>query len=126
VLLPLLSSALFAVTASEAPDSPVIGDCVNKRSAVGFPHKAHIELTDCTSCHHTSEGLTAASDMEVPKCATCHFRPEKESTPGCLEMSIKTNPYHMVCIDCHKDTVAEGPASPAPTKCDACHPKDEG
>jgi hypothetical protein len=33
------------------------------------------------------------------------------------EMSLKKNPFHMVCIDCHK---AE---TKGPTKCDDCHPK---
>ena len=32
-------------------------------------------------------------------------------------MSLKKNPFHMVCIDCHKEQ-AKGP-----TKCDDCHKK---
>jgi len=116
----LFSVGLFAATAKEAPESATIDDCVNKKAAVEFPHALHFETIECTTCHHNQEGLTADSDMEVEVCGSCHTTPEVAETPGCSEMSMKKNPYHLNCVACHK----EGEAGP--TKCDECHPKAEG
>lgn len=108
----------LAATAKEAPTDVVIDQCMAKKSAVNFPHGAHLELTECTTCHHTNEGLTADSDMEVPSCVSCHKDPEGE-TPDCAQMSLSKNPYHITCVTCHKESGSEN----APTKCDGCHPK---
>lgn len=128
----LITLAVLAATASlvalaEVPENITIDGCATKKAAVEFPHKAHFEFTDCVTCHHTTEGLTLekAGEMEVASCASCHMEPEKAETPVCTEASTKKNPYHIVCITCHKETVAEKADSPAPTKCVACHPKAE-
>lgn len=110
-----------AATVAEAPETATIDDCMDKKAAVEFPHKVHWELTDCTTCHHTSEGLTADADMEVQPCSACHVEPEAETTPDCSQMSLKKNPFHINCVDCHKESGKET----APTKCDDCHPKAE-
>ena len=107
------------------PDAVTIDDCAKKKSAVEFPHKAHVGLTECATCHHTQKDLTADSG-EAEKCSGCHNEPEKEDTPKCSEMSTSKNPYHATCIKCHKDEVKKNAESKAPTKCDACHPKAEG
>lgn len=119
-ILMLGSVAVFAATAKDSPESIVIDDCAAKQSAVNFPHKAHQELTECVTCHHTQEGLTADSDMEVQTCSSCHLEPEAEETPSCTEMSTKKNPFHIGCIGCHKESGKET----APTKCTDCHPKE--
>lgn len=112
---------LFAVVvvASEAPEATTIDDCVAKKAAVEFPHAAHYEVTECTTCHHTSEGLTAetAGGMEVQACGACHTTVEEATTPECSQMSLKKNPFHISCVGCHKEEAA------GPTKCDECHPK---
>lgn len=104
-----------------AGDVLTIDECANKKSAVTFPHEAHQELADCSTCHHTQEGLAAGGEGE--KCSACHLEPEDAGTPKCSEMSMSKNPYHAKCIKCHKDAVKEDEASKAPTKCDGCHPK---
>jgi hypothetical protein len=118
-LLIVLFAVTFAVGAAvKPPDEVVIDAAQAKKSAVTFPHADHVErLPDCTTCHHTSEGLTASSGQEVASCTSCHLDPEKAETPGMREMSLKKNPFHMVCIDCHKEETK------GPTKCDDCHPK---
>lgn len=122
----LLGLAVFVLTAGIAlaaphhgPESVVIDAAAAKKGPVTFPHAKHQELTQCDTCHHVNEGMTAATadDTKVQKCAACHLDPEKAETPGMREMSMKKNPFHMVCIDCHK-TEAKGP-----TKCDDCHTK---
>jgi hypothetical protein len=115
----LLAVGAFA---AEAPEATTIDDCVAKKAAVEFPHAAHFEATECTTCHHTSEGLTAdsAGGMEVQACGACHTTPEEATTPECSQMSLKKNPYHIACVGCHKE------ASAGPTKCDDCHPKADG
>lgn len=113
--------ALSAVVVmAEAPENITLGGCADKKAAVEFPHAAHYELTECSTCHHTQEGLTADSEEAVEACISCHLEPEVEGTPRCGEMSVKKNPYHIKCIGCHKEQDA-GPAT-----CDECHPKAEG
>jgi hypothetical protein len=109
----------FALSAAvKAPDEIVIDAAKDKRAAVTFPHEAHAERVEsCVTCHHTSEGLTASSGQNVESCTSCHLDPKEAATPGMREMSLKKNPFHMACIDCHK---AE---TKGPTKCDDCHPK---
>lgn len=118
-LLIVLFAVTFAVGAAvKAPDKIVIDAAQAKRSAVTFPHAEHVKnVTDCTTCHHTTKGLTASSGQDVATCSSCHLAPEKAETPAMGEMSLKKNPFHMGCIDCHKER-AKGP-----TKCDDCHPK---
>jgi hypothetical protein len=116
-----LATLLFVgalVVAGTAPDEISLDGCGEKKAAVAFPHGAHLELTECTTCHHTAEGLTAESDMEVKTCKSCHLNPEAEDTPSCSEMSLSKNPYHKLCISCHKEQ-AKGPS-----KCNDCHPKE--
>ena len=129
-LLVLLATAALVAVAEEAkvPENITIDDCADKKAAVEFPHKAHFEVSDCGTCHHTQEGLTAetVAEMAVEKCGGCHNEPEKAETPKCSEMSSKKNPYHLLCITCHKDYVKENADSKAPTKCNDCHPKVEG
>lgn len=117
----LFAVTSFAVTAKEAPETATLDQCMAKKAAVEFPHATHWELTECTTCHHTQEGLTADSDMEVETCVSCHKEPEAAETPSCTEMSLTKNPYHVGCVDCHKESGSEN----APTKCDECHPKAE-
>jgi hypothetical protein len=121
----LFSAAIIAATAAEAPENVVIDDCVNKKAAVEFPHKAHMEQVECVTCHHTQEGLTADSDMEVEACGTCHNEPEDAETPVCSQMSLSKNPFHITCVGCHKEKLAEDETFAGPTKCDGCHPKAE-
>ena len=105
---------------AQTADLDYLSQKVAKKSAVNFPHSAHLELTECTTCHHTNEGLTADSDMEVQPCVACHQNPEGE-IPDCAQMSLSKNPYHITCVTCHKESGSEN----APTKCDGCHPPAE-
>ena len=107
------------------PENITIDQCATKKAPVEFSHKAHFEYATCVDCHHTSEGLTLenAAEMKVATCGSCHNAPEKPETPICSSASAKTNPYHINCIGCHKETVAKNAESKAPTKCTECHPK---
>ncbi|MDX1643879.1 MAG: cytochrome c3 family protein [Thermoanaerobaculia bacterium] len=117
----LLVAAIVVAAPHHAPEEVVIDAAVNKRAAVEFPHKLHQEnVESCATCHHESEGLTAEADEEVEACSSCHLDPEDPETPSMRELSMKKNPYHILCVDCHK---AE---EKGPTKCDECHPKAEG
>ena len=123
-VLVLLGISALVIAASGlmvvAGDTITIDGCANKKSAVVFPHKAHEGLTECSTCHHTQEGLTADSEEAVEECISCHLEPEVDGTPRCGEMSLKRNPYHINCVGCHKEQSA------GPTKCDECHPKADG
>lgn len=120
----LVSTAVFAATAKEAPETVTLDDCMAKKSAVTFPHAKHVEAKlECKTCHHTQADLVADSETVVETCASCHLEPEKAETPKCSEMSTKKNPFHIMCLGCHKDTVKADATKKAPTKCDDCHPK---
>jgi len=116
----LTSAILFAGTAAkDSPETITIDACADKQAPVEFPHKSHQELTECSTCHHTQEGLKADSATVVEPCRACHVEPEAATTPVCSQMSTKKNPFHLTCITCHKESGKEN----APTKCVDCHPK---
>ena len=121
-----IMAAATLVAFAEVPEDITIDGCKAEKTGVAFPHKAHFEYSDCVTCHHTSEGLTAetVADMTVETCFSCHAEPEKAETPSCKEKSLKKNPYHILCVGCHKEYIAEHADSPAPKKCTACHPKE--
>jgi len=115
--------AMFVACASlAAPTTPpehiTIDDCVNKKSAVEFPHAMHFEKLECVTCHHTQETLSKETADQAKPCSECHVKPEEASTPICSQMSPKKNPFHIKCMGCHKEQ------EKGPTKCDACHPKE--
>ncbi|MGD8375345.1 MAG: cytochrome c3 family protein [Acidobacteriota bacterium] len=113
----------FQVIAATPPESITIDMCQSKQAAVTFPHGAHVEVTECSTCHHTQPDLTVETADSVVKCSDCHVDPKDAATPDCAQMSMSKNPFHSLCISCHKDTVAKDSASKAPTKCTECHPK---
>ncbi len=130
----LICTLALAVTAESAhaqtapPEDITIDACAAKRPAVAFPHKDHFDRLECKTCHHSQEDLTleaVAGGMTVEGCADCHLKPEEEDTPICTEQSLKTNPFHILCVDCHKEKLAEDESLSAPTKCAQCHPKEE-
>jgi hypothetical protein len=110
----LISSASLAAP----PEHITIDDCVAKKSAVEFPHAAHFDVTECSTCHHTQEDLSLETADQAKPCSECHNTPEKAGTPGCSETSLKKNPFHINCVSCHKEKEA------GPTKCNDCHPKN--
>lgn len=114
--LAVAATALFA--AVKVPETVVIAQAKNKQPEVVFPHKKHVDnKIACDRCHHTNKGLTATATAEVKPCAACHLDPEKPEIGSIRELSLTKNPYHKLCIDCHKK---EGKG---PTKCVDCHKK---
>ncbi len=108
-------AVVLAGVANKAPDSVVLDKASTKRTPVTFPHKAHQDVTACSTCHHTNAELKAGSAEEVKPCAACHLDPDKPTTPSMREMSLTKNPFHKLCIDCHKQQ------GKGPTKCVDCH-----
>ena len=120
----ILAGSTFIAGAATPPEKVKIDDCVTKKSAVEFPHGAHVKaIAECKTCHHTQPALTATSTEKVETCGSCHVAPEKAETPKCSEMSATENPFHMSCVKCHKEELAKKADTKAPTKCDQCHPK---
>jgi len=126
VALIVVMAVAVAALAAEMPAKITIKDCVATKTAVEFDHKAHVATgAACVKCHHTSEGLTAetVATATVPKCGSCHTKPEKAETPACSGKTMKDNPYHISCHGCHKEAKAADAKSTAPTACTGCHPK---
>ncbi len=108
--------ATYAMAAQTPPETVSIKAAQAKKAPVEFPHAKHLKLVDkCSVCHHTNEGLTAANAEGVKACSECHLDPAKPEIPGMREMSMTKNPFHELCIKCHKEQ-AKGP-----TKCADCH-----
>ena len=123
-LIVMLSAVgMLAYGAATIPDEITIDDCQSKQPAVKFSHKAHTAKTDCVTCHHTQKGLTADKASEAKACDSCHNAPEKAEMPKCSEMSLTKNPYHIACINCHKQELKKNAQAKAPTKCTDCHVK---
>ena len=111
----------FASTAAyghHTPATTTISAAAKKQPAVPFAHEKHVtRAKSCDTCHHTDKGLTKETDKNVKKCSACHLDPAKPTTPSMREMSLQKNPFHMLCINCHK-TGKKGPVA-----CTGCHVK---
>lgn len=96
------------LSAKAPPKTVTIDKCKNKKSGVAFNHEAHAKKQKiaCKTCHHKGTGKT---------CYSCHKGKAKDKTPGCAEMSMKKNPYHITCVGCHKKN-GKGPKT-----CKKCH-----
>lgn len=114
---------LMGVSIAYAHHGPIeitIDEAAKKQAPVVFPHGKHsADLVDsCDTCHHMNKGLHADSDLSgVKPCSECHLDPKGDDTPSMREMSPKKNPFHIVCVGCHK---AE---KKGPTRCTDCHKK---
>jgi hypothetical protein len=115
-----LAAVLFVVgpaLAKKAPKEVTIGACKVKKSAVKFNHAAHVKTLkaekNCVSCHHKVKGK-----MDQQKCSKCHMD-AKDKIGSCKDKSKKKNPYHKLCITCHKKKKADHPK--VVTKCKGCH-----
>lgn len=118
LLIPVLLIATFAF-AHHGPKSVTIDAAAKKQAPVVFSHEKHATtlVPKCETCHHTNKGLTAEKGFaDVKKCSTCHLDP-KAGVPGMREMSMQKNPFHALCVDCHKEQ------KKGPTTCTACHQK---
>ncbi|MHB0968966.1 MAG: cytochrome c3 family protein [Thermoanaerobaculia bacterium] len=116
IVLCLVASVGFA---AGVPTDVTIKAAAAKQPAVNFPHAKHVAtVKTCDTCHHTDKGLTAAKAAEVKPCMSCHLDP-KNGEPSAREMSMTKNPFHMMCVKCHKaETEKKGP-----TVCKDCHKK---
>lgn len=110
--------ATFAF-AKAIPQSVTINAAAKKQPAVTFPHEQHATklVKSCDTCHHTQKGLKAGTDVKVEKCSTCHLDPTKAGVPSMREMAMAKNPFHKVCVDCHKEQ------KKGPVACNGCHKK---
>ncbi|RMF94104.1 MAG: hypothetical protein D6734_08545 [Candidatus Schekmanbacteria bacterium] len=113
----------FAAEKFEIPEKITIDIVKEKKPAVVFPHKAHIDRgTPCIKCHHKREG-----DAKPRKCEECHDKTKDEGK----KIAIKGNPptsskkgiFHVRCISCHREQRAKNPSTKAPTVCTKCHKK---
>lgn len=111
----------FATTAAyghHTPATATISAAAKKQPAVPFAHEKHVaRAKSCDTCHHTEKGLTKATDQKVQKCSACHLDPKDPKVPSMREMSLQKNPFHILCMNCHK-TQKKGP-----TVCAKCHVK---
>lgn len=118
-----LAAVLFVVGPALAKDPPkeiTIAACKDKKPVVKFMHADHVKKLkaekNCATCHHKVKGK-----MAQDKCSKCHMEAKGDKVGSCKDKSKKANPYHVLCITCHKKKQADSPK--APTKCGECHKK---
>ena len=117
----LVSGATFVFAAQQQPAKVTIDAAAKKQPPVAFDHAKHVTLAKpCEKCHHTNTGLTADNAKDVQKCSACHLNPKDAKIPNMAEMSMTKNPFHTVCISCHK-TGVDG--KKGPSVCKDCHKK---
>ena len=111
----LLAATL--VFAHHGPATITISAAAKKQPPVLFSHEKHAKLAkSCDKCHHTQKGLKTSEGVKVVKCSTCHLDP-KGKEPSMREISLTKNPFHTLCIACHKEQ------KKGPTACKGCHVK---
>lgn len=117
VILCFAASVLFA---HHGPEKVTINAAAKKQPGVVLDHTKHatVLVKSCDTCHHTNKGMTTDKGAKVQKCSACHLDP-KPNVPGMREMAMTKNPFHMVCVDCHKKAAPKK----GPTACTGCHKK---
>jgi hypothetical protein len=108
-----LIGAVAVLEAKPPPKTIVLDSCQKKKPAVTFPHQQHMKdlKIKCKECHHKGKPGTSCS------AAKCHAGKAEGDKPGCAEMSLKKNPFHINCVGCHKKK------KKGPKTCNACHKK---
>jgi len=111
-----LTVAAGVSLANNGPAEMVLKTSAGKKPAQ-FPHKAHQDLMECATCHHTknadgSKGPYVAGQEGT--CESCH----DGSMPG--KVKDYKGAAHENCKGCHK---AGYNGKNGPTKCGGCHVK---
>ena len=117
----LVIVALATLAFAEVPATVTIDAAAKKQLPVTFSHAKHATTLakSCDTCHHTQPGLPAEKlkSIKVVKCSTCHLDPPSAEVPSMREMSLTKNPFHKVCMACHKEQ------KKGPVVCTGCHSK---
>ena len=134
----ILSCVLFinhslALEADDAPDEVEISTLTNLYEPVIFDHALHLDVADCSECHHHTTGQPPADES----CLKCHANSEETDSISCSEchnakrfypQDLKQRnadvyhidkpglkgAYHLNCVGCHS-------ANDGPVGCEDCH-----
>jgi len=124
-----------AMNADDAPETVTIASLQELYEAVTFDHRMHIDLYDCSSCHHHTTGTgahgarcekchaEAAATTDV-SCSSCHeidaaiASPATKSAAGTnryhIDIPVLKAALHLQCLGCHRD-------ENGPMGCRECH-----
>jgi len=130
----LAPAAGLAMSADDAPESVELDSLAKYYGPVAFDHAAHVDMAECSNCHHHTTGTGPAA----PTCARCHDGAEEGDSVSCTDCHeaepfihanlVKLeNPeiyhidkpglkgaFHLNCLGCHEETGG-------PTGCQDCH-----
>ena len=119
----------------EAPEVVTIGYLQELYEEVEFDHQAHMDMYDCSACHHHTLGTGTENEnckkchsnsagAEDVSCSDCHqhqigpILSVKEATPGSNAYHIDTptlkGAFHLQCLGCHQ-------TESGPSDCQDCH-----
>ena len=99
-----------SVAGNAGPAEIVMKTSAGKKPA-NFPHKAHQDMMECATCHHTDDGGKQGPYVagKEAKCQSCHTDDKDFKKKA-----------HANCKGCHK---AGFNGKNGPTKCAGCHVK---
>jgi hypothetical protein len=118
VLLALSADGLSAQ--DKGPETMILTG--SSLGGVKFEHKAHQDITDCSSCHHASRPEKPLTS-EHQACTECHVKtPVAPITTSIRDAFHNATAKAGVCVECHVKEAAAGKTMPA--KCTDCHKKE--
>lgn len=85
-----------------------------RRPAVVFPHALHVDLLECTICHHDYDALGNNTNSEGRACTDCHGAAD--------DPSAEARAFHRLCLGCHAKESIQLKYDP-PVMCGQCHVK---
>ncbi len=125
----------MGMDADDAPETVKIDYLQELYEEVTFDHQTHVDMYDCSSCHHHTAG-TGPQNETCEKCHAGDAASDDVSCSGCHEKTIppigpviknpqETSLYHidkpdllgalhLQCLGCHQ-------ADDGPTGCRDCH-----
>ncbi len=130
----LSNGSCLAIDQSDAPETVTIDVLSELYDPVEFNHAGHIEMVECSDCHHHTVGTVS----KRWNCIKCHNNPLAGDTVSCSdchpqdrfssqylatlddpELFHKEKPglkgaFHLNCVGCHREM-------DGPTGCEECH-----
>ncbi len=124
----------LGMEADDAPESVEIEQLTDLYGPVSFDHALHLEVAECTNCHHHTTGQPATESS----CARCHNNTDGADAVSCSECHAEKRfsaeiikqtsasdhyhidkpglkgAYHLNCVGCHLE-------SGGSTGCEDCH-----
>jgi len=118
-----LPAVIAGNTAADVIVMKAPGGAKMTKTAVTFPHKAHVDGgLDCLTCHHKAESKDAVKGCAVEGCHADASKAAKKDPKGFYQ-AFHQKKSEASCLGCHKKVKTSKAGKKLPVSCKACHPK---